>query len=138
MYGNRDQTRQVFIDVWNKMQQQRPLEPMEGLIAGLLEEHPEYHALLDQGEQAVHADFSPQDGLENPFLHLAMHIALREQAATDRPAGIRSQHERLSRQLGVHAAEHAMMDCLGEALWTAQRNGGLPDEQGYIDCLKKL
>ncbi len=138
MYGSRDQTRQVFIDVWNKMQQQRPLEPMEGLIAGLIEEHPEYHALLDQGEQAVHADFNPQDGRENPFFHLAMHIALREQVATDRPAGIRSQHERLSRQLGVHAAEHAMMECLGEALWAAQRNGSLPDEQGYIDCLKKL
>ena len=138
MYGNREQMRRVYIDVWHKLHQGQPLEPMEALVAALIEEHPEYHALLGDNEKALNADFHPDSGQENPFLHLAMHLALREQVATDRPAGIRPQHERLSRQLGAHAAEHAMMECLGEALWAAQRNGTPPDEPAYLDCLKRL
>ncbi|MGB5328985.1 MAG: DUF1841 family protein, partial [Gammaproteobacteria bacterium] len=35
-------------------------------------------------------------------------------------------------------AEHAMMECLGQTLWTAQRNNQPPDEAAYLDCLKKL
>jgi hypothetical protein len=31
-----------------------------------------------------------------------------------------------------------MMDCLAEALWQAQRNGTLPDQQAYTDCLQRL
>jgi len=30
------------------------------------------------------------------------------------------------------------MECLGEALWSAQRNGQEPDMGAYLDCLKKL
>ena len=39
---------------------------------------------------------------------------------------------------GPHDAEHQMMECLGEALWTAQRNQTAPDEVKYLDCLKKI
>ncbi len=28
------------------------------------------------------------------------------------------------------------MECLGEALWLAQRNQTMPDETKYLDCLK--
>jgi len=31
-----------------------------------------------------------------------------------------------------------MMECLGEVLWNAQRNGQEPDLSAYLDCLKKL
>jgi hypothetical protein len=31
-----------------------------------------------------------------------------------------------------------MIECLGEILWTAQRNNRLPDEQAYLDCLHKI
>jgi hypothetical protein len=30
------------------------------------------------------------------------------------------------------------MECLGEALWNAQRNQTAPDETEYLDCLKKI
>ncbi|VAW67640.1 hypothetical protein MNBD_GAMMA09-172, partial [hydrothermal vent metagenome] len=39
---------------------------------------------------------------------------------------------------GPHDAEHEMMECLGEALWLAQRNQTTPDEAAYLECLKKL
>jgi hypothetical protein len=31
-----------------------------------------------------------------------------------------------------------MMECLGLALWEAQRRNRAPDEQAYLECLKKL
>ena len=44
-----------------------------------LQGHPEYHAWLEQGERALTAEFTPESGVGNPFLHLSMHLALREQ-----------------------------------------------------------
>jgi hypothetical protein len=138
MFQSRDEVRQVYLVVWRKMQQGQLLEPMEALIAEVIEIHPEYHALLDDGEAATQGDFGPEQGRTNPFLHMGMHIALREQAGGDRPAGVRALHRRLSASKGAHDAEHAMMECLGQALWNAQRNGTEPDLAGYLDCLKKL
>jgi hypothetical protein len=31
-----------------------------------------------------------------------------------------------------------MMECLGQALWEAQRKGQAPDEAAYLECLKAL
>jgi len=138
MYGNRDQMRRVFLDVRDKLDQGLPLEPMEALIADVLQLHPEYDELLSDPEQALGADFDADSGHSNPFLHLAMHLSLREQAQVDRPAGIRDIHSRLCRRLGVHDAEHAMMECLGQALWQAQRDGRPPNEQAFLECLRSL
>ena len=138
MYGSRDEIRQVYLDVWRKTQQQQVLDPMQALIADVIESHPEYHALLDADTEIKQQEFTPEEGLTNPFLHMGMHIALREQAGGDRPAGIRAIYQRLVSARGRHEAEHAMMECLGETLWSAQRSGQVPSEQAYLDCLKKL
>ncbi len=138
MYGNRDQMRRVFLDVRDKLDQGHPLEPMEALIADVLQLHPEYNQLLSDPERALGTDFDADSGQPNPFLHLAMHLSLREQAQVDRPAGIRDIHSKLCRRLGVHDAEHAMMECLGQALWQAQRDGRPPDEQAFLECLRSL
>lgn len=138
MYQNRDQIRQVYLTVWDKMQNKKILQPMESVIADIIQLHPEYHSLLNQGESATELDFNPESGHTNPFLHMGMHIALREQTATDRPAGIQHIHQKLSARLGHHEAEHAMIECLAEALWLAQKNNSLPDDSRYLDCLKKL
>lgn len=138
MFGSRDEVRQVYLDVWRKMQQQLLLEPMEALIADVIESHPEYHSLLDDNADIKQQEFTPEQGQTNPFLHMGMHIALREQAGTDRPAGIKSIYQRLLAAKGQHQAEHAMMECLGEALWNAQRNNQPADEASYLACLKRL
>ena len=138
MLQNRDEIRRVYIDVWEKLQQGALLEPMESVIASVIQLHPEYHDLLHQGTAAQQAEFSAEAGHSNPFLHMGMHIALREQTATDRPTGISQIHQQLSVRLGQHEAEHAMMECLGQALWQAQRNNTLPDEQAYLECLKRV
>ncbi len=137
MYGNRDQMRRVFIDVRDKLGQGRPLEPMEARIADVLQLHPEYDPLLSDPERALGAEFDADSGQSNPFLHLAMHLSLREQAQLDRPPGIRAIHQRLCGRMGIHEAEHAMMECLGQVLWQAQRDGRPPDEQAFLECLRK-
>ena len=83
-------------------------------------------------------DYTPEMGQTNPFLHMGMHIAIREQLGGDRPAGILVVYQRLCRRLDSHAAEHLMMECLGETLWEAQRGGGEPDERVYLERLRQL
>jgi hypothetical protein len=84
------------------------------------------------------AEFTPEGGVGNPFLHLSMHLALREQVGTDRPAGIARVHAKLAARHGRMDAEHRMMEALGRALWDAQRAGGLPDENAYLEELRRL
>lgn len=128
----------MYLEAWRRHRQGRPLEPLQAQIADLIEEHPEYHALIEGGEDSVHREWTPDGGAANPFLHLGMHLALREQVATDRPRGIAAIHGRLAAAHGPHEAEHRMMECLGEALWNAQRAGTAPDETAYLDALRRL
>jgi predicted RNA polymerase sigma factor len=95
--------------------------------------------VLESGADALEQDYRPEDGQTNPFLHMGLHLAIREQVSTNRPAGIASVHRSLAAKLGdVHAAEHAMIECLGQALWQAQRSGLPPDEAAYLESLRRL
>ncbi len=135
---DRNQMRQFFFDSWQKHNQGQPLEPLETLIAAVIQQHPEYHRLLDDREACLTRDYLPENGETNPFLHLGMHIAIQEQLATGRPAGIIEIHDTLRRQLqSEHEAEHAMMDCLAEMMWRAQRDQAPPDEDDYLRCLRR-
>lgn len=136
--SDRNRLRQYYLDAWQKRREGEELEPLEALIAAVVEQHPEYHALLESPD-SLERDYIPEMGQTNPFLHMGMHISLAEQIGTDRPAGIRELHRRISVACGSpHEAEHRMMDCLGLALWEAQRQNRPPDEQAYLECLKKL
>jgi len=137
--GEREQMRRLFFEAWRKHRAGEAMQPLEAMIAGVVLVHPEYHGLLDDPENGLSRDYSPEAGESNPFLHMAMHISLLEQVSTDRPPGIGEIHRRLGRRLGeTHEAEHRMMECLGRLLWEAQSGGGMPDEQTYLDCLQRL
>ncbi|MFT5220899.1 MAG: hypothetical protein ACI9LO_000284 [Planctomycetota bacterium] len=138
MFQSRDEVRQIYLTVWNKLQARSLLEPMESVIAEVIEQHPEYHDHLNDSDEVKERDFTPEQGQTNPFLHMGMHIALREQASTDRPPGIKAVYQQLVASRGQHQAEHAMMECLGETLWNSQRNNQPPDETLYLECLRKL
>lgn len=136
---SRDDLRRGWVDAWRRGRDGAVLSPLEAKIAALVHEHPEYQPLLESGDAAIGRDFRPEDGATNPFLHLSMHLAVREQVGTDRPTGIAGLHAALGARLGsLHAAEHAMMEALGEALWTAQRRGAPPDEAAYLEHLRRL
>src|SRR5512134_2437705 len=114
----RDQARQFFFDAWGKYREQQPLSDLEKLALEVILEHPEYHRVLDQPQRHRDRDWTPEMGETNPFLHLSMHLAIREQLSVDQPPGIRARFERLRATAGSdHDALHTVMECLGEMLW---------------------
>lgn len=136
---DRQKLRQQYLDVWAKAIQRLPLEPLEQLIADVIADHPEYHPLLKNAEAAIDSEFYPEHGTTNPFLHMGMHIALREQVATDRPIGITDlTRKMLLKYRDSHLMEHEMMEPLGQILWQAQRDNTAPDETLYMELLQQL
>ncbi len=134
--GERDAMRRVFVDAWRKARNGEPLAPMERLVAEVVAEHPEYHEAVSGAAAELERDYRPEAGETNPFLHMALHIGLREQLATDRPPGIADLYRRLRKRIGdAHEADHAVIECLAESLWQAQRDGVTPDETSYLRCL---
>ncbi len=95
--------------------------------------------MLERKEDVLKEDYLPEQGNMNPFLHMSMHIAIKEQIQTDRPAGISALCESLLKKYGdQHEMEHQVMECLGESLWLAQRNNCMPDERAYLENVKAL
>lgn len=136
---DRAKLRQRYIDAWRKARAGQPLEPLEHQIAEVVEAHPEYQAALERGAAAADAEYTPEAGATNPFLHMGLHLAVREQISTDRPPGINAIFYALCRKIrDPHSAEHAMLDCLAETLWESQRHAAAPDEQAYLTRLRKL
>ena len=134
----RDQARLFLFDTWAKYRGRQPLTALEAMALDILLLHPEYHAVLDDRERYLDRDWTPDGGETNPFLHLSMHLAIDEQLSIDQPPGIRDAHGRLARKLGSgHEARHAVMDCLAEMIWQAQRNGAAFDNAAYLDCLER-
>lgn len=137
MFGERSDIRQVYINVWQKIKDNNKVfDPMETIIADIIDLHPEYHSFLDK-ENALTQDFTPEMGNTNPFLHMGMHIAIREQISTNRPIGIKSIYMKRCKTQELHDIEHKMMECLGETIWKAQKNNEDFDERGYMECIKK-
>ncbi|MGB9429317.1 MAG: DUF1841 family protein [Gammaproteobacteria bacterium] len=135
---DRADTRRMFFEVWRKQQEGKPLSGLETIVADIIRLHPEYQPLLTGNpDRALDRDWRPEGGETNPFLHMGLHIAIREQLSIDRPPGVRAAYEALLKRHGdAHAAEHAMLECLAESLWLGQREGHLPNEQAYLTCLK--
>ena len=134
----RDRLRALYAEAWRRHRERLPLEPLHAQIAAVIELHPEYHAVIGPGSEALERDYTPESGNTNPFLHMGLHLAIREQVGTDRPAGIGAVHGELTRRLGDrHAAEHRMIECLAEALWQSQRTGQPPDEAAYLAALRR-
>jgi hypothetical protein len=128
----RNQLRLAYAEAWAKHVGHSPLTPLEAQITDVIAAHPEYHGLVSDPNSAVAFEQSA-DAAENPFLHMGLHLAVREQLSIDRPPGIRELHGQLRARHGdAHLAEHALMEALGEELWMAQRAGRAPDEQRYL------
>jgi hypothetical protein len=136
---SREEVRRFFIDTWRKTRAGEILTPLEAIASDSIAEHPEYHdALADKEGAAAALDYSPEGGQSNPFLHLSMHLAISEQLSIDQPPGIRAAHERLAARLGsAHEAQHAIMECLGETLWEAQRSNTPPDSDAYLARIER-
>jgi hypothetical protein len=135
---SRDELRRFYMEAWRKHQERLPMEPLEAQIADVIALHPEYQSAL-QNPDALDKDYTPESGQSNPFLHMGLHLAVREQISTDRPQGIRAAFDALAKRFGsAHDAEHQMIECLAEALWEAQRSGRTPDETAYLQRVLQM
>jgi hypothetical protein len=139
---SRDDVRRFFCAAWTKHRSGQVVTPLEAIAIRWVEQHPEYHALLEDPERALAEEFTVERGITNPFLHLSMHLALAEQLSIDQPPGIRAALAKLVAQTGSeHAAAHEAMECLGEVVWRAQRSS-LPADvaainAAYLECLAR-
>jgi hypothetical protein len=135
---SREQVRQFFFDAWRKYRARQPLAGLETVAVEIALLHPEYHPLLDDPARFVDAEYTPEQGVMNPFLHMSLHVAVEEQLSIDQPPGIRAEYERILASRGErHGALHAVLDCLGEAVWEAQRERRVPDSDAYLECLRR-
>jgi hypothetical protein len=134
---SREQLRLAYSEAWAKHLARAPLSPLEAQIADVIALHPEYQRIVADADAAVAFEQSAAGTTDNPFLHMGLHLAVREQLAIDRPPGIRDLHSRLQARFGEpHLAEHVLMESLGEELWRAQRDGRPPDENRYLALAK--
>lgn len=134
---SREQVRRFFCDTWKKHLERLPLVGAEVTAADIAARHPEYHALLTDSEGALEKEWTPEGGQTNPFLHLSLHLAIHEQVTIDQPPGIRAAFDLLRRKMDPHDAEHVLLECLGETIWRAQREGGQMDALAYVDAVRR-
>jgi hypothetical protein len=134
---SRDQVRQFFCSSWKKHIERLPLVGAEVTAADIAARHPEYHALLVDEQGALEKEWTPESGQMNPFLHLSLHLAIHEQVSIDQPPGIRGAYDSLRLKMEAHAAEHVLLECLGEIIWKAQREGGQMDALAYVDSVRR-
>jgi hypothetical protein len=127
----------MYAQAWRKHIDGSPLSPLEAQIVAVVEVHPEYHTDVTADE--LGKDYLPDGGQTNPFLHMGLHLGLREQVATNRPTGIRQLFRTLiGKVTDAHDAEHRMIECLAESLWEAQSENSPPNEEKYLERLRRL
>jgi hypothetical protein len=135
---SREAARRFFCDAWHKRRVATPLSALETIAADWIARHPEYHALLEDPDRALAADFPAEAGRENPFLHLGLHLALVEQLQIDQPAGIRDAWQALLASTGdEHEAAHRAIDALAQTIWEAQRDRQPPSDDAYLGRLRR-
>ena len=139
-YGDNVQdTRQLFYLSWQKYRQNQPLLPLEQQIVDVIIPHPEYHALLEATNSEHEQAYFPELGQSNPFLHMGLHLAVRDQVTMDSPRGIASiYHQLVVKFIDIIAVEHLFMEHLAECLWQAQRSQSMPDEAAYLHACQEL
>lgn len=135
---SREQARRFLFDTWRRYRSGKPLEGAARTALEVMLMHPEYRPLLEDPERNLDRQWGPDSGESNPFLHLSLHLAVEEQLAIGQPFGLREVFDALAASHGdPHEARHALLECLGETIWRAQRQGGPLDTQGYLDCARR-
>ncbi len=135
---NRDSLRKMYRDALNKADARLPMTALETQIADVIKDHPEYlETISPSGKHAndpLDKDYQPEAGETNPFMHMSLHLAVRDQIATNRPPGIREAYAQLCESMqDRHPAEHVLCELMGEELWQSQRDRRPPDEQRYLN-----
>lgn len=137
---NTQDVRRFFAQVWQQRFAPLTMDALQQKALRIIEAHPEYAHYLENIENYLDKTWRPEDGEENPFLHMSLHLSIQEQTAIDQPPGIRAIHQQLCAHHNDNwvAAEHEMIEALAETIWEAQRFGKGLDVNAYMTRLRKL
>ena len=132
---DRKKQRKFVAKSWQKYTSNKPLEPLEKQLVSIIEIHPEYQHLIGN----IESEYFPEQGHVNPFLHINLHFALRDQLSLNQPRGIKEVHQKLIEQYtDLHIVEHLMMECIAEMIYISQKNNTIMDQESYINCITSL
>jgi len=135
----RTDMRQMYFDAWQKHQHQKPLEALEQQIVDVIIDHPEYLYLFENPEKYIDYDFNPEIEPTNPFMHLSMHLAIRDQVNTNQPAGIRDLFVTAVNKKGdALDVEHCFMQVLITEMYSIQNELREFDSELYLEQLRKI
>ncbi len=137
---NTHDVRRFFADVWQQRMLPLQLNALQQKALRIIEAHPEYTHYLEDIENYLDKNWTPEEGESNPFLHMSLHLSIQEQVGIDQPPGIRAIHQQLCARHNDNwvAAEHEMIEALAETIWEAQRFGKGLDVNAYMTRLRKL
>ncbi len=136
---DREKLRKQYSESWQKLQNKQPLSDLDRQIVMVIADHPEYRHIIENPDAASLKDFFVALGEVNPYLHMSLHLGLREQVITNRPQGIKPIFDELLKQKhDQHQTEHAMMEVLAKVMWEAQRNQQQPSDMTYLTELQAL
>ena len=140
MFGTDQQSiRAVYLQAWRKYQTGETLNDVEKQVLVVLLDHKEYQTLMEQPDKAMAKQYSPALGETNPYLHMGLHLAIRDQVFLDKPQGIKVPYDALISKEEPHDVEHKMMTILAQYLWQCQQEDAPSfDEQQYVEHLKQL
>ena len=134
-FQDRKQQREFLAKSWQKYTTNKTLDPLEEQLASIIITHPEYHELIEN----IESEYFPKQGEINPFLHINLHLALRDQLSINQPKGIKEVHQKLIDQYkDPHVVEHLMMECIVEMIYISQKNNTTMDQESYLNCIVSL
>ena len=132
---DRKKQREFLAKSWQKYTSNKPLEPLEKQLVSIIEIHPEYHDLIGN----IESEYFPEQGEVNPFLHINLHLALRDQLTLNEPKCVKKVHQKLiKRYKDSHEVEHLMMECIAEMIYISQKNNTAMDQESYLNCITSL
>jgi hypothetical protein len=124
--------------VREKQQTGEPLTGLEGMVAQVMKEHPEFEPFWDQGERMAY----PQEiegSVVNPLVHTGLHVVVEKQIREDDPEEVRLVLGRLEGEgKSRHEALHVVAQIWGSHYFQSVRRGNPMEELSYIEALKVL
>ena len=71
------EAREMYRSAWRKFKGQHTLSPLDKQIVAVISEHPEYRVIIESAAADL-ANYSPRSGQLNPWLHMGLHLAIRD------------------------------------------------------------
>lgn len=136
LYGDRNDYRKIFIQVWEKYQKKQLLDPMEEKILSILLQHPEYHHYLTHPQIYLDRTFHLELGEINPFLHFSLHLTILEQLEINKPHGIKALYQKAIKFFNPHKVTHCFMDNFKIELENCLEKQQLFNEKAYLQRIK--